>query len=110
MKEKFDIDSLTRIIDKRIKEKSSLSYTYRLFRNPDLLRKKLFEETKELVNIKNKKQAIWEAADLLYFMLVFLAKRKVNIQDVERMLERRNKEKRLLNDKKLSLDIKRRLR
>lgn len=87
---KFNIENLIKIIEKRIKSGDKNSYTYKLYKNPALLRKKLLEEAGELVKTKNKKQVAWEAADLLYFILVFLAKRKVKLKEIEKMLEQRN--------------------
>ena len=88
--ENFDLDSLAEIIQSRIKNKNKDSYTYKLYKNSKLLKRKILEEANELVKTKNKKQVIWEASDLLYFMLVFLAKRQVKLKDVEKKLEQRN--------------------
>lgn len=81
--------------------KDNSSYTCRLFNNPKLLNEKILEEARELTRTKNKKQVIWESADLLYFVLVFLAKRKVKLKQVEKKLESRNKKRKkiLLNSK-----------
>lgn len=96
---RFDLSNLIKIIDRRIKSNDKESYTYKLYKNPKLLNKKIIEEANELILTKNKKQVVWEASDLLYFILVFLAKRKVRLREIEKMLERRNKK--ALNNKKL---------
>jgi phosphoribosyl-ATP pyrophosphohydrolase len=84
------LDKLYRIINKKTKNKEKDSYSYAVYKNPKLLRKKIIEEANELIRTKNKKQAIWETSDLLYFLIVFLVKRKVKLIDVEYKLIERN--------------------
>ncbi len=88
---KFDLEKLYKIIEIRVKNKAKNSYSYKLFKNPRLLNKKILEEANELIKTKNKKQVIWEASDLLYFMLVFLVKRNIKINDILGKLNQRNK-------------------
>jgi len=104
---KFSLEALYRIIEKRITSKNKDSYSYKLFRNPKLLNKKILEEARELTKTKNKKQAIWEASDLLYFMLVFLVKRNIEINDILGKLKQRNKK--LIKAQKYKLSVKKRL-
>lgn len=87
---KFDFIDLYRIIERRIKSKNRHSYSYKLYKNPRLLYKKIMEEARELTLTKNKSQVIWEAADLLYFVSVFLVKRKVSLYKVRKKLRERN--------------------
>lgn len=87
---KFNLNSLVTIIEKRIKEMDITSYTYKLYNNPKLLNKKILEEARELTKTKNKSQVIWEASDLLYFILVFLVRRKVSLNSIENKLIQRN--------------------
>ena len=91
---KFSFDDLYSIIKKRIESKDKSSYSYKLYKNPKMLNKKILEEAKELTKTRNKKQVVWEASDLLYFVMVFLIKRKVSLRRIERMLRERNKAKR----------------
>ncbi len=95
--EKFNLKTLYKIIEKRIKTKSKDSYSYKLYKNPKLLNKKILEEAEELTKTKNKKQTIWETSDLLYFLLVFLVKRKVKLNQIEKKLRERNKNREKLN-------------
>jgi len=104
---KFSLEALYRIIEKRITSKNKDSYSYKLFRNPKLLNKKILEEARELTKTKNKKQAIWKASDLLYFMLVFLVKRNIEINDILGKLKQRNKK--LIKAQKYKLSVKKRL-
>jgi len=84
------LNKLYRIIDKKTKNKERDSYSYMVYSNSKLLRKKIIEEANELIRTKNKKQAVWETSDLLYFLTLFLVKRKVKLKDVENKLIERN--------------------
>ena len=92
----FNLEELYKIINSRIKSKNENSYTCKLNKNPKLLYKKIKEEATELTKTRNKKQVIWETADLLYFVTVLLAKRKVKFKKVYKKLEERNKKPRKL--------------
>ena len=68
---------------KKISEKKS--YTAHLLKNPELLGKKIGEESSELIIDfikKNKKGIINESADLIYHLLVVWVSIGVNPQDV----------------------------
>ena len=88
---KFDLKELYRTIEERAKSRAEDSYSYKLYKNPKLLNKRIIEEANELIRTKNKRQVIWETADLLYFLLAFLVKRKVNLNQIENKLGERNK-------------------
>jgi len=85
------LNKLYQIINKKTRNKEKNSYSYLVYKNPKLLRKKIVEEANELIRTKNKKQAIWETADLLYFITLFLVKRNIKLKDVENKLIERNK-------------------
>lgn len=65
------------------------SYTRRLFDDPGLLRSKLMEEAAELADAAGKDAVVWEAADVLYFTLVAMARGGVTLADVAGELDRR---------------------
>ncbi|MEM0984409.1 MAG: phosphoribosyl-ATP diphosphatase [Planctomycetota bacterium] len=65
------------------------SYTARLFSDDDLLDKKIAEEAQELIDFRDRDNLIHEAADLLYFTLVKLAKNGVALSEIERHLDRK---------------------
>lgn len=94
---KFNLNTLYIIIEKRIKTKSEDSYSYKLYKNPKLLNRKILEEAEELTKTKNKKQVMWETSDLLYFILVFLVKRGIRLNQIEKKLKERNKNREKLN-------------
>ena len=79
------IKELFSLLKERSKTIDNKSYTSQLVKNPDLLAKKLGEESSELIIdfIKqNKKGIISESADLLYHLLVIWLSSGVNPQDV----------------------------
>ncbi len=76
----------------RSQAKSGDSYTQRLLSDPDLLRSKLLEEAGELADAPNLDNAIWEAADLLYFAMVAMRRSGVDLAAAAGELARRNRE------------------
>jgi phosphoribosyl-ATP pyrophosphohydrolase len=65
------------------------SYTKRLLDDPTLLRAKLIEEAGELADASDADSVVHEAADLLYFTSVALARAGVSLAQVEAELARR---------------------
>lgn len=85
------LDALWATLQERKRKKPRGSYTVKLLQNSELRAKKLLEEAAELVLARKKKDIIWEAADLIYHMLVLLTAANVNLDDVDRELARRFK-------------------
>jgi phosphoribosyl-ATP pyrophosphohydrolase len=65
------------------------SYTSKIVRNRAKLGKKVVEEAFELATAKKKENVVWEAADLLYFVVTCLVNRGVPLADVLGELARR---------------------
>ncbi len=65
------------------------SYTQRLFQDADLLTAKLREEAGELSEARTPEHVAEEAADVLYFTMVAMAKAGVTLGDVEKVLDGR---------------------
>jgi phosphoribosyl-ATP pyrophosphohydrolase len=79
------LEKLWTIIEDRKKNPTPESYTCRLLKDRKLLEGKLFEELNELVKSRKKKgkdSAEWEAADLLYHLMVYMAARNVSWNSV----------------------------
>ena len=74
----------------RVLEAPEGSYTARLLGDPGLLRAKLLEEAGELAEAEGAGEVAWEAADVVYFALVAMARAGVSVGEVERTLERRS--------------------
>ena len=85
----FSLKELYDVIRKRIENPTSSSYTSKL--TEEILKKKIVEEAHELVEAEKSENVIWEAADLLYFIHVLLAKRDVPTDAVLKELQRRRR-------------------
>lgn len=88
---------LMTVIEKREKEMPAGAYTTYLFTEGiDKICKKIGEEATEVViGAKNRdaEEVKWEAADLIYHLLVLLQEQKVSFFDVLQVLEKRHEEK-----------------
>jgi phosphoribosyl-ATP pyrophosphohydrolase len=80
---------LTRRLAERLHEAPPGSYTRRLLDDPGLLESKLAEEAHELAQAERHSHVAEEAADLLYFASVALARSGVTLAEVEAVLDRR---------------------
>ncbi|MFJ7699111.1 bifunctional phosphoribosyl-AMP cyclohydrolase/phosphoribosyl-ATP diphosphatase HisIE [Lysinibacillus fusiformis] len=91
------IANLVRVIEKREQEMPVGAYTTYLFdKGIDKICKKVGEEATEVViGAKNRdaEEVKWEAADLIYHLLVLLQEQKVSIYDVLHVLKKRHEEK-----------------
>ena len=85
----FGFLDLYEIIQDRIKNPVPNSYTSKISKSEGLIIEKIREESNELINYVNQENLIWEIADLLYFILVLMAKKGIKIQDVLNELWRR---------------------
>ena len=85
----FSLNDLYRVIKDRFENPRPDSYTATL--TDKKVREKLLEEVEEVVIAKTKDEIIWEAADVLYFLTVLLAKSGVEISEVLNELRRRRK-------------------
>ncbi len=83
------VAGLARRLRERTADAPPGSYTRRLLGDPALLRAKLIEEAGELAEARGTGDAAAEAADVLYFTLVSLAREGVDLADVEAELDRR---------------------
>jgi phosphoribosyl-ATP pyrophosphohydrolase len=82
-----------RLVD-RVRAAPAGSYTRRLLDDPELLGAKLREEAGELAQASSREapdEVRWEAADVLYFTLVALARAGVDLAAVERELDARER-------------------
>ena len=86
----FKWHDLYDVITDRIKNPSESSYTAKLDR--ELLREKILEEAKEVVEAEERWHVIWELADVIYFLTVLMARNNVTIEDVMAELYRRRKD------------------
>lgn len=85
----FDLGTLARTVAARAADAPAGSGTRRLLDDPALLAAKLTEEAAELAEAASRDDVVHEAADLLYFATVALARAGASLADVERELARR---------------------
>ena len=79
------VKELFNLLKQRARTNNNKSYTSQLINNPDLLAKKLGEESYELIIDfvkQNKKGIVNESADLLYHLLVIWLSAGIDPQDI----------------------------
>ena len=88
------LKTLEKIIADRITNPSNNSYISNLFENGiDKIAQKLGEEATEVIiasKNENKKELVYESADLLFHFLILLQKKNLRFKDVVNELEQRN--------------------
>jgi phosphoribosyl-ATP pyrophosphohydrolase/phosphoribosyl-AMP cyclohydrolase len=88
------VSGLWKVFDERKASQSESSYTVKLMRNRNLLLKKIAEESSEVIiaaKDKQRKEIIYEAADLLYHLMVLLYDEGITMRDIYSELEGRGK-------------------
>jgi len=88
------ITTLWRVFEERKATKSESSYTYKLMRNRNLLLKKIAEESSEVIIAAKdgkKSEVVYEAADLLYHLMVLLYDEGITLNEIFTELEGRRK-------------------
>ena len=86
------VTELFKLLKERAKTNNNSSYTSQLIKNPDLLAKKIGEESSELIIDfikKNKIGIINESADLLYHIFVVWISMGINPQEIWDELSKR---------------------
>ena len=86
----FALSDLEATLQERLATAPEGSYTTRLLQEEGLLEAKLREETEELIAASTPDEKVWEAADLLYFLMVRMTQGGVRLEQVLRELERRH--------------------
>lgn len=88
------VTTLWRVFEDRKKGHSESSYTYKLMRNRNLLLKKIAEESSEVIiaaKDNKKEEIVYEAADLLYHLMVLLYDEGITLAEIYKELEGRRK-------------------
>lgn len=87
----FSLAALEEVLRERAGSSDASSYTRKLLDDPIERRAKLLEEVNELVEAGGREAIRWEAADVIYHMLVHLRAAGVTMQDVLWELEARRR-------------------
>jgi phosphoribosyl-ATP pyrophosphohydrolase/phosphoribosyl-AMP cyclohydrolase len=87
----FKLSDLYEIIQDRILNPIAYSYTSKISKDEQLIIEKIKEESNEVINYTNDENLVWEIADLMYFIMVLMAKKGIKIQDIlNELWSRRN--------------------
>jgi len=86
---RFSLSHLEEKLRQRGAERPEGSYTAKLLDAPKLLESKVREEAKELAEARKSEEVIWEAADLIYHVMVKLVSAGLSWEDVIRELKGR---------------------
>ncbi len=90
----FTLDALMRLIEGRKKEKKEGSYTTYLFeKGLDKILKKVGEESTEVIiaaKDRDKRETIYEIADLTYHIMVLMIEAGISLDDIHRELASRH--------------------
>jgi len=87
----FRLSDLYDIIQDRILNPVADSYTSKISKDEQLVIEKIREESNEVINYTDDKNLAWEIADLVYFILVLMAKKGIKLQDIlNELWSRRN--------------------
>lgn len=87
----FCINELYNLLLDRKENLPEGSFTTKLFKNEFFLKRKIMEEAFETVNFEQGDGLEWEASDLAYFVLTFMAKHNITPQDILSNLASRTK-------------------
>ena len=89
----MNIEELFKIIEKRAKQNNKNSYTKKLLKlGPKKIAQKFGEESTELIVdfLKGtKKRTIEEAVDVIYHLFVLLNSKNINLNDINKELNKR---------------------
>ncbi len=85
----YSLEYLEKVIQNRLADPPPDSYTASL--DAEKAREKIIEESREVISAPSRENLTWEAADLIYHLLVLLAREKISWEDVQNELARRHK-------------------
>jgi phosphoribosyl-ATP pyrophosphohydrolase/phosphoribosyl-AMP cyclohydrolase len=86
---KFTLPVLEEVLQARMLDADAGSYTGKLLADEGLIKAKILEEAQELVDAPTDRDAVWEAADVVFFTLALLARRGLTWAQVEKELRGR---------------------
>ena len=87
----LNLEQIERHLASRVLNTDPHSYSQKLLNDSDLLAAKIREEADELAAATSQDELTWEAADLLYFLLVKLNREQVDLRNVFEELDRRTR-------------------
>src|SRR3989344_2084114 len=88
---RFSFQELYRVVLDRIKNPRDKSYTSKIATNENKIKQKIKEECLEILKYTDKNNLVWEVSDLLYFIIILMAKNGIDVKDIENELWRRRR-------------------
>jgi phosphoribosyl-ATP pyrophosphohydrolase len=86
----LSLDSFYNLILKRVNSKAGKSYTKKLVKDKEFLKRKIIEESAEVITATSKSDKVLELTDLFYFIIVFMAINKISPREIYRENAKRN--------------------
>lgn len=87
----FDFEEIYDAVKNRIINPKKGSYTSKISANENLIKDKIREEAQEVLNYTDEANLVWEISDLLYFIMVLMAKKEISLLDIKNELWKRRK-------------------
>ena len=87
----FQLEDLYELIKDRIDNPKAGSYTSKLAKDEKKIKEKIKEESEEILDYKDTDNLIWEISDLMFFIMVLMAKKGITLDDVRNELWKRRK-------------------
>lgn len=84
-----NLKSLQRMLKQKTETKDAKSYTKSLLSDGFKINSKILEEAEELICTTDPEEIVHESADLIYFILMYLQKHNINVQEIESELIKR---------------------
>ena len=88
-KDDFNLNRLTRLLQKRKEDLPKKSFTTSLFKSAEFRAEKIREEAEELIEAQTEEEVRWEAADLIFFALTDALAKGVTIKEITNELRSR---------------------
>jgi len=89
-KREFCLSYLLSFLGQRLENSEKGSYTRMIATKEEKLHKKILEEAFEVALASRREDRIWEVADLLYFIMVYMAKHGLSFDDIRNELSLRH--------------------
>jgi len=87
----FSLRELYDVLRQRIESGDEGSYTYRTAKDESKIMEKIKEEADEVVNYTDRSNLVWEVADLAYFLLMLMAKKGIEPDEIVKELRGRRR-------------------
>jgi len=87
----FNLLELYEVLRSRIESGNESSYTYRTASDESKIMAKIAEESQEVINYTDRRNLVWEIGDLTYFLLMLMAKKGIEPDEIIKELRGRRR-------------------